>query len=245
MLFEYDKNIDIVLVLDATRGMDPIIDMIRDGACSFYDKLYKACEGNSVLGKVRVKIIWFRDFYYDGNYAYGESEFFNFPEESIKLSEFLKGLYAAGGGDDPESGLEALAMAMRSDFGNESVRKRDIIVLFTDAAAHPFEEYDELVAQAAKRGCKPLMYPKNMPKDIGKFYNDWNGNAMNQDQLGSDGKMAKLDVMGRRLILFAPNDYPWADMEVELDYTMRVDFERGRKLDLDEVCRVISYSIFG
>lgn len=243
MLFEYDKNIDIVLVLDATRGMDPIIDMIREGACSFYYKLEKACEANSVLGKVRVKIIWFRDFYYDENYAYGESEFFKFPEESIKLSEYLEGLYAAGGGDDPESGLEALAMAMRSDFDNDSVRKRDIIVLFTDAAAHPLEEFDELVAQAAKKGCKPSMYPENIPKDIGEFYNTWKGNAMNQDALNSDGETTKLDATGRRLILFAPNDYPWADMEVELNYTMRVDFERGYKLDLDEVCRVISYSI--
>ena len=107
-------------------------------------------------------------------------------------------------------------MAMRSDFVQEGEKKRHIIVLFTDAAAHPFEDYDELTAEAAKKGCKPTMYPKNMPKNISEFYNAWEGNAMNQDALGCDGENTKLDADGRRIVLFAPNDYPWCDMEVNL-----------------------------
>lgn len=156
------------------------------------------------------------------------------------------GIHEAGGGDDPESGLEALTMAMRSDFVQEGAKKRHIIVLFTDAAAHPFEDYDELTAEAAKKGCKPTMYPKNMPKNISEFYNAWEGNAMNQDALGCDGENTKLDATGRRLVLFAPNDYPWCDMEVDLSRVIRKDIEAGQggsELEMDEVYSLIAYSM--
>lgn len=37
----------------------------------------------------------------------------NFPEEKEEFRDFVNGIHEAGGGDDPESGLEALTMAMR------------------------------------------------------------------------------------------------------------------------------------
>ena len=203
-------------------------------------------EAKRSINNLRIKVVWFRDFYYDGNYAYDESKFFELPEEKEEFRDFVNGIHEAGGGDDPESGLEALTMAMRSDFVQEGAKKRHIIVLFTDAAAHPFEDYDELTAEAAKKGCKPTMYPKNMPKNISEFYNAWEGNAMNQDALGCDGENTKLDATGRRLVLFAPNDYPWCDMEVDLSRVIRKDIEAGQggsELEMDEVYSLIAYSM--
>ena len=238
-------NVDIVFVIDATKSMKTTIDMVKESALSFHDKLYEFMDKAwRSINNLRIKVVWFRDFYYDGNYAYDESKFFELPEESEDFRDFVNGIHEAGGGDDPESGLEALTMAMRSDFVQEGERKRHIIVLFTDAAAHPFEDYDKLTAEAAKKGCKPTMYPENMPKNIGEFYNAWEGNAMNQDALDSDGETTKLDATGRRLVLFAPNDYPWSDMEVELSYVIRRDLEAGKgggELDMDDVYSFIVY----
>lgn len=42
--------------------------------------------------------------------------------------------------DEPESGLEALALAMGSDWETSGTSKRHAIVLFTDASAHPLEQ---------------------------------------------------------------------------------------------------------
>lgn len=53
-----------------------------------------------------------------------ESQFFILPEEKQEFYNFVSQIKAGGGGDEPESGLEALALALRSDFvkdGDKSV----------------------------------------------------------------------------------------------------------------------------
>lgn len=242
-----DTNVDIVFVIDATRSMQTTIDMVKASALSFQENLSECLENaGRIVKNLRIKVIWFRDFYYDGKYAYGESKFFELPEEKEDFHDFVTGIDEAGGGDEPESALEALTLAMRSDFVQEGVKKRHIIVLFTDAEAHAFEDYDRLVEEAAKKGCKPEIYPENMPNNLSEFYNAWQGNAMNQNTLGSEGGSTKLDPSGRRLVLFAPNAYPWIDMEVELEYTIRKPIEAGEggaEIDMSEVYSMIAYSL--
>ena len=117
MLAEIETNVDIVFVIDVTKSMERMIDIIQTAAISFLDEFFEKM--NSMKRRVenlRVKVISFRDFYYDGNHAYNESKFFTMPNEKMDLKEYLNEIYADGGGDDPESGLEALAMAMKSDF---------------------------------------------------------------------------------------------------------------------------------
>lgn len=117
-------NVDIVFVIDATRSMKTTIDMVKESALSFQDKLYDFMdEAKRSINNLRIKVVWFRDFYYDGNYAYDESKFFELPEEKEEFRDFVNGIHEAGGGDDPESGLEALTMAMRSDFVQEGEKK--------------------------------------------------------------------------------------------------------------------------
>lgn len=242
-----DTNVDIVFVIDATRSMQTTIDMVKSSAFSFQENLTDCLKNaGRIIKNLRIKVIWFRDFYYDGKYAYGESKFFELPEEKEDFHDFVTGINEAGGGDEPESALEALVLAMRSDFVQEGEKKRHIIVLFTDAEAHAFEDYDRLVEEAAKQGCKPEMYPENMPKDLAAFYNAWQGNAINQDTLGKENEVTKLDATGRRLVLFAPNAYPWTDMEVELEYTIRKSIEVGEggaEIDMSEVYSMIAYSL--
>ena len=132
MLAEIETNVDIVFVMDVTKSMERMIDIIQTAAISFLDEFFEKM--NSMKRRVenlRVKVISFRDFYYDGNHAYNESKFFTMPNEKMDLKEYLNEIYADGGGDDPESGLEALAMAMKSDFVQKGEKKRHIIILFS------------------------------------------------------------------------------------------------------------------
>ena len=239
-------NVDIVIVIDATISMKTIMNMVKETAISFPEKLYGYMKSvNKSIKNLRIKVICFRDFYYDGIDAYDETEFFILPEEKEKYRDYVNGIHETGGGDDPESGLEALTLAMRSDFVQEGDKKRHIIVLFTDSAAHPLEDYDSLVAEATKRGYKPLVYPANMPKSLEELFKLWEGNDVNQNAVEMDEPI-KLDSAGKRLVLFAPNAYPWSDMEAELTNTIRIDIEEGQyggELDMDCVLSCITHAI--
>ena len=244
---EIETNVDIVFVIDATRSMEPMIEKVKDATLTFHEDLYTALkECKRVINNLRVKVIWFRDFYFDGQYAYGESRFYELPAEKQDFHDFVAGIEAKGGYDDPESSLEALTMAMRSDFVTEGERKRHIIILFTDEEAHRFEDYEKLTNEAAKFGIKPEMYPENMFRDIGEFYNAWSGNRSYQEALGAGTGGTKLDLYGRRLVLCAPDGYPWTDMEIDLENVLRITVEKGgsgEDLDMSEVYPMIAMSM--
>ena len=77
---EIETNVDIVFVIDVTKSMERMIDIIQTAAISFLDEFFEKM--NSMKRRVenlRVKVISFRDFYYDGNHAYNESKFFTMP----------------------------------------------------------------------------------------------------------------------------------------------------------------------
>ena len=80
MLAEIETNVDIVFVIDVTKSMERMIDIIQTEAISFLDEFFEKM--NSMKRRVenlRVKVISFRDFYYDGNHAYNESKLFTNP----------------------------------------------------------------------------------------------------------------------------------------------------------------------
>ena len=141
--------------------------------------------------------------------------------------------------------LEALTLAMRSDFVQEGDKKRHVIVLFTDEEAHSFEDREALTEEAAKLGCTPELYPENMPEDYKELANAWAGNEETQTALGVDGQ-TKLDRSGRRLVIFAPDAYPWTDMEMEWENVIRVSMEQGgsgEDLDMADVYSMIAHSL--
>ena len=128
---------------------------------------------------------------------------------------------------------------VQSDFVQKGEKKRHIIILFTDAAAHPFEDYDKLTAEAARKGYKPTIYPENMPKDIYELYNVWEGNTEDFSK-----EVTTLDKTGRRLVLFAPNEYPWADMGIDLSSTIRYDLSAIKSVDdIAEVMEFLFHAI--
>lgn len=231
-----DTNVDIVFAIDATESMQPLIDKVKSLTLSFREELEKGLEENKrIIKNLRIKVIVFRDYYVDDKFALEESRFFILPEEKQDFYNFVSNIRAGGGGDEPESGLEALSLAMQSDFVQDGDKKRHVIVLFTDASAHPLEQQKDGV---------PSNYPTNMFKNISDLYESW---GTEQESLGSRGRfVSTLSRSAKRLVLFAPNVYPWSEMQYELENTIRKDMDKGnggRDLDLDDVIALIANSI--
>lgn len=181
--FNKEKNIDIVLCIDATSSMGPCIDNVRRNATRFYqefaDKMvneYK-CE----ITGLRVQVIAFRDLECDTQ-ALVKSEFFELPNDTTLFESFLNGIEPKGGGDYKESGLEALYTAMTTEWAAKRDGDRQVIVLFTDADAIDFTEKRDRIG-----------YPNLF--DESKFLTTW---------ACATGNSNRLQERCKRLVMFAP-----------------------------------------
>jgi hypothetical protein len=185
-----DYSVDIVFCIDVTGSMDPILDAVKANALGFYDDVQSnlVAKGKNVA-QLRVRVVAFRDLVADGDAAVEESPFFALPDERARFSEFVGGLRAEGGGDAPESGLEAVALAMSSPWTRTGDRRRQVIVVWSDQPAH---QLDPSVVPADLRS--------RIPADFSGLTDAW------EDEQGLMGSSSK------RLILFAPDGPGWSDI---------------------------------
>src|SRR4030095_11066797 len=116
--------VDLVFCIDVTGSMTPIIDQVRANALRFYDDVQSNLTGKGKnVDQLRVRVLAFRDFKADGAAALQESPFFTLPADRAEFSDFVNGLIAEGGGDAPESGLEAVALAVNSPWTTRGDRR--------------------------------------------------------------------------------------------------------------------------
>lgn len=232
-------DVDLVVCIDVTESMKPIIDTVKGMTLSLYDDVVaELAKKKRKVRDFRVKVIAFRDYYCDGEYAMAESQFYKLPEETSAFSEFVLGLNADGGGDVPENALEAIALAMKSDWvhavsANE--KARNIIVVFTDADAHPLEKAQDGVTK---------YYPVDMLTSLSDLKDAWEG----QKKLAatSVADMYRMDPAAKRLIIYSPQDsYPWNEMST-LKGVKMVSIEPakgGKELDRETLLNDIAGSI--
>ncbi len=175
-----DFHADIVMCIDNTGSMGSLLNMVKRNALNFHSDLKNYCarKGQSI-NEIRVKVIAFGDFA-DSNYT--ESGLLRIPDQTDTFHQFVENIGMTGGGDGPEDGLEALALAINSSWNKKSTRRRHIILLYTDAPPHP------LGTSASSPN-----YPENMPRSMGELTKMWDG----------------MDTKSRRLVLFAPNQETW------------------------------------
>lgn len=116
---------DIVFVIDVTGSMGEVIDYIKESVKSFVD---------SVPAGSNFAVMAYRDFNYYDDY-YNDVESFDFTQDKDKLKGYLDTLVAYGGGDDDESGLEAIHMGayILEELGSSNAKR---IIFVTDAAVH-------------------------------------------------------------------------------------------------------------
>lgn len=182
--------VDIVFCIDATGSMTPILDQVKANALRFYDDVQKnLTEKGKNVDQLRVRVLAFRDFAADGAAAMQESPFYELPGDQAAFSDFVHSLIAEGGGDAPESGLEAVALAIGSDWTTNGDRRRQVIVVWTDQPAQALGSV-ELPGDLAER----------VPQNFSDLTDVWENE---QGPMGSSSK---------RLILFAPDGPGWSDV---------------------------------
>ena len=75
-----DYNVDIVMCIDATGSMSPIIEKVKENALSFYQRFLESMEeSEKTVEQLRIKVIVFRDYGCD-EAPMTESEFFTLPD---------------------------------------------------------------------------------------------------------------------------------------------------------------------
>jgi hypothetical protein len=182
--------VDIVFCVDVTGSMTPILDAVKANALAFYgDVQNNLVNKGKNVDELRVRVVAFRDFAADGDAAMQESPFFALPADQEDFSAFVNGLVAEGGGDAPESGLEAVALAMTSPWTTRGDRRRQVIVVWTDQPAQPLNA-----------AVLPETYRSRVPGDFSALTDTW------EDTQGALGSSSK------RLILFAPDGPGWSDI---------------------------------
>jgi hypothetical protein len=190
-------DVDIVLCIDGTGSMAGIIENVKEQALFFYEDLQKGLsdEKQATIGKMRLKVIVFRDYYAgDGYEPMEQSPFFDVPDELPAFAEFVKAIRAAGGASAEENSLEAVAYAMKSDWTKGGLKRRHLIVLWTDDAAHPLEK--------RKKDGAPAGYPdKDMPASLDALSDLWDNQGV-------------IDQNAKRWLVFAPQErYPWSSVK--------------------------------
>lgn len=204
--------VDVVMCIDATVSMSAILDDIRSEASEFCQSVEKALIAKGkTLEQLRVKVIAFRDFAFDKK-PIEESKFFVLPKDTDKYIKFLSGLKTYGGGDLPENALEALVLAMKSDWLVGKENYEQLIYMYTDADALMFSE---------RKDCNG--YPAGMPADLEELASWWNN--------GSEGTAS----FKGKLIAFVPDTETWRKVGQMERCRMSYYNEPSDEVDLDKL----------
>ncbi len=185
--------------------MTPIIDAVKANALRFYDDVQANLTNKGKhVDELRVRIIGFRDFHAAPDTAIQESSFFTLPAERAVFSSFVDSLIAEGGGDAPESGLEAVALAINSPWTTRGDRRRQVIVVWTDQPAHPLNF-----------AVLPPDLASSVPTSFSALTDLW------EDPQGPVGASSK------RLILFAPDGPGWSDISASWENVVHHPSQAG------------------
>jgi hypothetical protein len=204
-------NVDIVMCIDCTGSMGDLLDTVKSNALKFYPDLHAKCEEKGKeISELRIRVIAFRDFSADKSNALQDTGFLDIPAQEDDFKNFVNGLVPTGGGDEPEDGLEALALAMNSDWTTGGDKRRHVIVVWTDASTHKLGE------------SKNEFYPQNMPADFDELTDWW-----------EDGQVGKMDQNAKRLVLFAPDASAWT--EIGTNWTIAIQHPAKAGAGLEDV----------
>lgn len=144
---------DIVFLIDVTGSMDPCIDALRRNLNSFI-KIMTEGDGSAnstgaLVSDWRIKVVGYRDYVdQPSNWLVDHP----FSSDINEVETQIRNLEASGGGDEPESLLDALhhvATIGEIENGEETDPARwrgrsqasRLVAIFTDASFHPTMSY--------------------------------------------------------------------------------------------------------
>ena len=137
---------DIVFLIDATGSMQPAIDDLKRNIKMFFNQRAQGDDnGNAIVKDWRARVIGYRDVGVDDEW-YIDNPFVRDPKE---IERQLDAIEADGGGDEPESLLDALYKVAKFGSTPKMAQEEDptmwryrsdaarIVIVFTDASFHP------------------------------------------------------------------------------------------------------------
>jgi hypothetical protein len=190
--------------------MGDLLDTVKNNALKFYPDLHQRCdEKGKEISELRIRAIAFRDFACEGAAAVADTGFLSIPDQESEFKSFVSGLTPSGGGDEPENGLEALAMAINSDWTSGGDRRRHVVVVWSDASTHPLGV-----------GKESSIYPQDMPANFDELTDWW------EDE--QSGKMRK---SAKRLVIFAPDASAWTEIGMNWSNTIHHPAKAGAGLE--------------
>jgi hypothetical protein len=204
-------NVDIVLCIDSTGSMTPILDRVKQHAIDFYDDVTRTLEEKDKhIDQLRLRVVAFRDVGDKDVPPFEISDFYSLPDDQEGFAAFIRGLQPIAGGDAPESGLEAVAVAMHSDWTTEGDKRRQIIVVWTDAPSHTYGRgHENIEAQLAAQ----------IPASLDELTDLWH-----------DPQDGLVSVSAKRLILFAPDGEGWTTVSNNWDNVVHLPSRAGEGL---------------
>jgi hypothetical protein len=221
--------VDIAFCIDVTGSMHPVIDAVKTNALAFHDKLAAVmAKKNKSIDQLRVRVIAFRDFADRADDAMQTTDFLTLPGQDTEFADFVKRLRATGGGDEPESGLEALSVAIDSAWERGFDRRRHVVVVFTDASAHPLGDPAARTAHT---------YPQAIPANIDDLFEAW-GYPSSQG--------STMENAAKRLLIFTPDTEPWNVIAADWNNTIFLPSQAGdglEELEMEEIINAIANSI--
>ena len=224
--YKVTYNVDMVFCIDATGSMGGVIEMVKNKALNLYNDVTQRMAAKSkIIDKLRVRIVAFRDYLADGNNAMLVTDFFTLPEQGADFERCIRSIEADGGGDDPEDGLEALGYAIRSKWNTEGMKKRQVIVVWTDATTH-----DLGYAKSAPN------YPSKMAANFSELTAWW----------GDKQNGGYIDQRAKRLLLFAPEGPMWNTISDTWDNVIHFPSAAGKGLgefDYGQIIEAIANTI--
>jgi hypothetical protein len=123
-------QLDIVFAVDNTGSMGPYIENVKLKIL----EIIRTIKKEELCRRLRVGLVSYRD------HPPEESSYvamkYELSDDTAKIEDYVKKMAASGGGDGPEAVCDAMNLANRMEFHNESAK---VIVLIGDAPPHGVE----------------------------------------------------------------------------------------------------------
>lgn len=156
MIFGLSYKIDIVFCIDVTKEMDNVLEKLPTFLSLVPEFInQELLKMDRVTNQIRMRVIAFSDSQENAQIINASHFYTVLPAtNSSALTAFVSGLRIMGEGDTPNSALEALDEAMKSNWVQVAAngeRLRHVIVLLTDGSINTVSEYSRELAELEKR----------------------------------------------------------------------------------------------
>ena len=216
---QVNRNIDVVFCIDGSATMGPVMEGVKAMVKKFYPVFMKTFQKNyGNIDAFRAKLIVFRDYGVDAA-PMEIGPWFNFIKDEQAFALKLDSIVACGG-SGASNGLEAIYLAMKSDFVNGDA-DRQIIVFVTNSNA----------LEVGARASSPK-YPAGITS-LGDMLFTWMGLDQNPN--------IKLRQHGKRLIMVAPEKTKYEELDSVFEGSLfrpMLSSEKLADFDWDDVFRI-------